>query len=166
MTERRLDQPGNLGEMTASIYGGRYMLFMMGAFAIYAGVIHNDFSSLPLNLFGSKFACPDDCLDSNRRDVKFVAEYKIQGHMTYVNATDISNGDNVYAVGLDPIRKTSSNELLYFNSFKMKILLIFGIFQMTFGILLKVWNSLYFREYATFFFESVLRLVFAVSLFF
>ncbi|KAI9920099.1 hypothetical protein PsorP6_015833 [Peronosclerospora sorghi] len=80
--------------MTASIYGGRYMIFMIGAFAIYAGVIYNDFFSLPLNLFGSKFAYPDDCLDSHHRDVKCVAEYKIHGHMTYVNATDVSNGDN------------------------------------------------------------------------
>ncbi|KAI9908254.1 hypothetical protein PsorP6_002880 [Peronosclerospora sorghi] len=165
LTERRLDQPGNLGEMTASIYGGRYMLFMMGAFAIYAGVIYNDFFSLPLNLFGSKFVYPEDCLDSHRRDVKCVAEYNIHGHMTYVNATDVSNGDNVYAMGLDPIWKTSSNELLFFNSFKMKISVIFGIVQMTFGILLKGWNSLYFREYATFFFEFVPQLVFAVSLF-
>ncbi|KAI9922217.1 hypothetical protein PsorP6_000222 [Peronosclerospora sorghi] len=108
LTERRLDQPENLGEMTASIYGGRYMLFMM-----------------------------DDCLDSHRRDVKCVADYKIHGHMTYVNATNVSNGDNVHAMGLDPIWKTSSNELLVFKSFMIKISVIFGIVQMTFGILLK-----------------------------
>ncbi|KAI9907230.1 hypothetical protein PsorP6_002939 [Peronosclerospora sorghi] len=124
--------------MTASIYGGRYMLLIMGAFAIYAGVIYNDFfSRAPLNLFGSKCAYPDDCLDSHRRDVKCLAEYKIHdGHMTYVNATDVSNGDNVYAMGLDRIGNTSSNELVFLNSFKMKISVIFGIVQMTFGILL------------------------------
>ncbi|CAH0478074.1 unnamed protein product [Peronospora belbahrii] len=164
LTERRLEQPGSMGEMTASIYSGRYMLFMMGAFAIYAGIIYNDFFSLPLNLFGSKFAYPN-CLESHDRDVKCVAEYMIDGDMTYVNATDVSRGDNVYAVGLDPIWKTSSNELLFFNSFKMKISVIFGIVQMTFGILLKGWNNLYFRDYSTFFFEFIPQIVFAVSLF-
>lgn len=164
LTERKLEHPGSMGEMMASIYGGRYMLFMMGAFAIYAGLIYNDFFSLPLNLFGSKFAYPD-CLESHDRETKCVAEYMIDGEMTYVNATDVSSGDNVYAMGLDPIWKTSSNELLFFNSFKMKISVIFGIVQMTFGILLKGWNTLYFRDYSTFFFEFVPQIVFAVSLF-
>lgn len=91
-----------MGEMAASIYGGRYMLFMMGAFAMYAGLIYNDFFSLPLNLFGSKFAYPD-CLESHDREAKCVAEYIIDGKMSYVNATDVSGGDNVYAVGLDPV---------------------------------------------------------------
>ncbi|KAL7997802.1 putative V-type ATPase, V0 complex, 116kDa subunit family [Plasmopara halstedii] len=139
---QKLEHPGSMGEMMASIYGGRYMLFMMGAFAVYAGLIYNDFFSLPLNLFGSKFAYPD-CLESHDREQKY----------------------NVYAIGLDPIWKTSSNELLFFNSFKMKISVIFGIVQMTFGILLKGWNNLYFRDYSTFFFEFVPQIVFAVSLF-
>ncbi|KAG7386815.1 H(+)-transporting V0 sector ATPase subunit a [Phytophthora pseudosyringae] len=164
LTERRLEHPGSMGEMTASIYGGRYMLFMMGAFAMYAGLIYNDFFSLPLNLFGSKFAYPD-CLESHDREAKCIAEYMIDGKMTYVNATDVSGGDNVYSMGLDPVWKTSSNELLFFNSFKMKISVIFGIIQMTFGILLKGWNNLYFRDYSTFFFEFVPQIVFAVSLF-
>lgn len=164
LTERKLEQPGSMGEMAVSIYGGRYMLFMMGAFAMYAGLIYNDFFSLPLNLFGSKFAYPD-CLESHDREAKCVAQYLIDGKMTYVNATDVSAGDNVYAMGLDPVWKTSSNELLFFNSFKMKISVIFGIIQMTFGILLKGWNNLYFRDYSTFFFEFVPQIVFAVSLF-
>ncbi|KAF1792818.1 ATPase, V0 complex [Phytophthora cactorum] len=140
LTERKLEQPGGMGEMTASIYGGRYMLFMMGAFAIYAGLIYNDFFSLPLNLFGSKFAYPD-CLESHDREAKCVAQYLIDGKMTYVNATDVSAGDN------------------------MKISVILRIVQMTFGILLKGWNNLYFRDYSTFFFEFVPQIVFAVSLF-
>lgn len=31
------------------------MLFLMGAFAIYTGLIYNDYFALPLNLFGSRF---------------------------------------------------------------------------------------------------------------
>jgi V-type H+-transporting ATPase subunit a len=34
----------------------RYMLFMMGLFATYAGFIYNDFMSLPLNLFGTCYS--------------------------------------------------------------------------------------------------------------
>ena len=33
---------------------GRYMITMMGAFAVYAGLVYNDAFSLTLNLFDSK----------------------------------------------------------------------------------------------------------------
>lgn len=163
MTEKRLER-GNLGEMLTSIYGGRYMLTMMGAFAIYAGLIYNDFFSLSLNLFGSKFAYPD-CMENEHSEAKCEAQFKINGKVSYVNATDVSGGDNVYGFGLDPIWKTSSNELLFFNSFKMKLSVILGILQMTFGICLKGMNALHFKEYSAFFFEFIPQMVFACSLF-
>ena len=36
-------------------YLGRYMIAMMGFFSVYAGLIYNDFFSLPLDLFGSSW---------------------------------------------------------------------------------------------------------------
>ncbi|KDO16517.1 hypothetical protein SPRG_17965, partial [Saprolegnia parasitica CBS 223.65] len=48
-TEKILER-GKVGEMTAQIYGGRYMITLMGVFAMYAGFVYNDFFSLPLNL--------------------------------------------------------------------------------------------------------------------
>jgi V-type H+-transporting ATPase subunit a len=161
MTEKKLEK-GNVDEMTAQIYGGRYMMTMMGAFAMYAGLVYNDFFSLPLNLFGSKFTYPD-CLEEE--GVRCEAMYKIGGSVTYINATDVSSGTNVYGFGLDPIWKTSENELLFFNSFKMKLSVILGIVQMMFGIVLKGMNAVYFRDYSVFFFEFIPQIVFAGSLF-
>ncbi|DBA05369.1 TPA: hypothetical protein N0F65_007531 [Lagenidium giganteum] len=163
MTEKRLEK-GNMGEMLTSIYGGRYMITMMGAFAIYAGLIYNDFFSLALNLFGSKFTYPD-CLEGHGEG-KCEAMYKINNKISYVNATDVESGSNVYAFGLDPIWKTSENELLFFNSFKMKLSVILGIIQMIFGIFLKGANAVYFREYSVLFFEFIPQIIFAGALFF
>ncbi|CCI48788.1 unnamed protein product [Albugo candida] len=164
LTEKRMEK-GDMGEMARSIYGGRYMITMMGAFAIYAGFIYNDFFSLSLNLFGSKFSYPD-CIEDEHSTTKCQAMYHIHGHESYVNATDVTTGSNVYSFGLDPIWKTSENELLFFNSFKMKLSVILGILQMLFGICLRGWNAVYFRDYSGFFFEFLPQLVFATSLFF
>lgn len=40
-------------------YLGRYMITMMGFFSVYAGLIYNDFFSLPLDLFGSSWRWED-----------------------------------------------------------------------------------------------------------
>jgi V-type H+-transporting ATPase subunit a len=166
LTEKKLEK-GGMDEMLASIYGGRYMITMMGCFAIYAGFIYNDFFSLPLNLFGSKFEYPD-CLEPDEKnpELKCEAQYIVNGETSYTNATDVSDGSNVYAFGLDPIWKTSENELLFFNSFKMKLSVILGVIQMIFGICLKGWNAIYFKEYAVFAFEFIPQLIFATALFF
>ena len=54
LKEKQNDK-ATLGEMAAGMHAGRYMLTMMGFFAVYAGFIYNDCFSLGLNLFGSRF---------------------------------------------------------------------------------------------------------------
>lgn len=142
-----------LGEMGDGLHAGRYMITMMGFFAIYAGLIYNDCFSLGLNLFGSrwKFAGQDD---------GSVAE----GDVAYMTSEYGSNAA-VYPFGLDPIWHVSSNELLFFNSFKMKLSVIFGIIQMFAGTCLKGANAIYFGQRLDLFFEVIPMIAFAASLF-
>jgi V-type H+-transporting ATPase subunit a len=135
-------------ESTKDMYSARYMLFGMGAMAIYSGLIYNDFFSIGLDLFGSRY------------------DYKDQTDGTV--ATSISyygDASVVYPFGVDPAWKVSSNELLFFNSMKMKMSVILGITQMCFGVLLKGMNSLYFRAYLDFFCEFLPMIIFAVGFF-
>lgn len=136
-------------EMMKGLYTGRYMFFMMGLFAIYAGLIYNDYFSLGLNLYGSK--------------------YVYTNHVDGAKASLISGkyGDpsNVYPFGVDPTWKISENELLFFNSMKMKMSVILGIIQMIFGICLRGMNSLHFRAWLDFTCEFLPMIIFALAFF-
>jgi V-type H+-transporting ATPase subunit a len=122
------------GEMLQGLYDARYMLLMMGCFAVYAGLIYNDIFSLPMSLFKSQWDFGED-----------------PGPDRVANNT-CSYGDAscVYSMGIDPAWKISSNELLFSNSLKMKMAVIIGILQMNTGIFLKGMNAVYFKDKVTF----------------
>ena len=132
------------GEFMRGIYSGRYMFFAMGLCGVYAGLIYNDFFSLGLNLFGTTYT--------------WKAEEPTAGD------TAINNGD-IYPFGVDPAWKISENELLFFNSMKMKMSVIIGIIQMTFGICLRGLNSYFEKNYRDIFCEFLPMLLFAGSFF-
>ena len=70
-----------------------------------------------------------------------------------------------YSFGIDPAWHISSNELLFFNSMKMKMSVIIGIAQMTVGICLKGLNAYYFGEQLDFLFEFLPMIVFDACFF-
>jgi V-type H+-transporting ATPase subunit a len=78
-----------------------------------------------------------------------------------------SYGDssNVYPFGSDPAWKISENELLFFNSMKMKMSVILGITQMIFGICLRGLNCVFFDQWLDFFCDFIPMLLFASSFF-
>jgi V-type H+-transporting ATPase subunit a len=95
----------------------RFILTMMGFFALYAGTLYNDFLSLTFNTFGS-------CYDPN------VEDYYQPG----VNSTNSTvdhvypyNAECTYPYGLDPIWGKAGNDIVYINSFKMKFAVIVGV---------------------------------------
>jgi V-type H+-transporting ATPase subunit a len=145
-----------LGEMEAMAFGGRYMLFMMGCFAVYSGFVYNDFFSLGLKFFTPAWGEP------NAND-----EFTKKGHLT-------GEVYQPYLFGLDPTWKVSSNELTYQNSYKMKLSVILGVGQMTFGLFLRLSNSIYsaFKKsdgvgegVIDIVFECIPQLVFMISIF-
>lgn len=107
----------------------RFLFILMGFFAFYAGFIYNDFGSMPFNLFGS-------CYD------------RIEGSIH----TEREEGC-VYPLGIDPKWYIAHNELNYFNSLKMKMSVIIGVLQMSFGICMKAVNAYHFKQPLDFFFE-------------
>ncbi len=121
----------------------RYLIFFMGFFAFYCGWLYNDFFSIPLEIFPS---CYTQVVHSNNTAMR-------------------SDDKCVYPFGFDPKWFVSTNELSFFNSFKMKLAVIIGVIHMLFGIVLKGMNSLYFKDNLEFFFIFVPQFLFLSALF-
>ncbi|CAD8142676.1 unnamed protein product [Paramecium pentaurelia] len=118
----------------------RHMLLMMGFWAFYNGWIYNDFMSVPLNLFGSQ---------------NEINQYK------WV----LKDESCVYSFGIDPVWMCVTNELTFINSYKMKLAVIIGVIHMSFGIILKGLNAIYFKNWLDFFFEFIPQLIFFICSF-
>ena len=71
----------------------------------------------------------------------------------------------MYPFGLDPRWIQASNELNYFNSFKMKFAVIIGVFQMSIAIFLKMLNTVHFGLWLDFLFEWLPQQIFLLSTF-
>lgn len=116
----------------------------MGFFAIYCGFIYNEFLSINLDLFSS---CYNPYLVKEKQPIPR------------------SSLECVYGFGIDPAWGVAENNLNYINSLKMKIAVIIAVVHMTFGVLVKATNSLYFKRYIEFIFEFLPQLAFMVVLF-
>ena len=122
----------------------RYFILLLGFFTFYIGIIYNDFFSLPLNFFGS-------CYET----------IKINGKIEKIKKED----ECIYPIGLDPKWHMANNELIFLNSYKMKVSIIIGIIHMLFGLFLKGINHIYFREYLDLFFVFLPQFIFMSALF-
>jgi V-type H+-transporting ATPase subunit a len=150
-----------LGEMEAMAFGGRYMLFMMGCFAVYAGFIYNDMFSLGLKIFPTGWGPPGVGQNVSSK------EFTKTGHLT-------GEVYEPYPFGLDPTWKVAQNDLTFQNSYKMKLSVIMGVGQMTFGLFLRLGNSIYsvFKKdegvgegWIDIIFECIPQLVFMIGIF-
>uniref|UniRef100_A0A6B2KXL5 V-type proton ATPase subunit a n=1 Tax=Arcella intermedia TaxID=1963864 RepID=A0A6B2KXL5_9EUKA len=133
-----------INEMIEMFYGGRYLIFLMALFAIYQGILYNEFFSLPMN-FGSAW------------------KLDYETNSTFLRRNP--DPSHTYVFGVDPVWKGSTNELLYYNSVKMKMSVIIGILQMSLGIVLHLMNALHFGHMYDVFYEFLPRLVFLWSIF-
>lgn len=111
---------------------------MMGFFALFNGLIYNDFMSIPLNLLGSCY------LDTKTNN--------ILKHKTSKQC--------VYPFGVDPAWGVAKNKLGIYNSLKMKTSVIFGVFQMLIGVFLKGLNAINNVSFVDFFFEFIPQVIF------
>ena len=147
---------GTLGEIPSMAFGGRYVLLLMGMFAIYCGMIYNDVMSIPTHLYQSQWGGWTEGNDSGIFNLslpwdEYGAYYPVH--------------NTVYPIGVDPTWYHKQNTLAFFNSMKMKMAVILGVTQMTFGLFLLASNHFYFNDKLGLYFEFIPRFVFLMCTF-
>merc|ERR1719201_1525242 len=153
---RRCVSSAGENEMLGGVYASRYMLITMGLCAIYVGFVYNDCFSLALALFDSGYLW-----EGSKGSVAGSVDGGAEANLS----APYGSTGSIYPFGVDPAWHISSNELLFFNSMKMKTAVIFGVVQMTGGIFLKGLNALYFGDCAVFWLEFMSMIIFDFCLF-
>lgn len=140
-----------------TLHAARYIILMMGLFAVYVGFLYNDCFSLGFWFFESRWAVP-----SGSHDAGATVVYQ---PVSWFDGSNQGTGRGPYPFGVDPAWHGARNELVYMNSLKMKTSVILGVVQMTVGILLRFSNAVYEKNWLNFWFECVPMMVFMVCFF-
>jgi len=141
--EKRLAGSGK-GEIFDMFFGGRYIILLMGLFSIYTGLIYNDVFSRPMHFTSSGWGFIPDTTKTGKE-------------------IGVQNG--VYPIGVDPAWHGAENFLVFTNSYKMKMSVILGVIQMSFGICLSVFNYIYFKKSLSIWTEFIPQLLFMQCIF-
>ncbi|KAF2786720.1 vacuolar ATP synthase-like protein 98 kDa subunit [Melanomma pulvis-pyrius CBS 109.77] len=123
--EKRLLR-SKLDELFSMIFYGRYIVFMMGLFSIYTGALYCDMFSKELPLFKSMWEWND-----NGNGGIGPGSHRVEGY--------------TYPFGLDWRWHDTDNDLLFSNSYKMKLSILLGWCHMTFSLVWSLVNARYFH---------------------
>jgi V-type H+-transporting ATPase subunit a len=152
-SEKKLMQKRSKNEIWNIFFGGRYIIFLMGLFSMYTGFVYNDLFSKSMNIFGSKWKI--------NYDTKPVM---ING-MLQLDPASNDLIDEVYPIGLDPVWQLGTNKIIFLNSYKMKLSIIFGVVHMIFGVCMSTVNHNFFRRRINILLEFLPQIIFLILLF-
>ena len=96
-------------ELFSMAFFGRYIMLMMGVFSMYTGLIYNDMFSKALTLFpsGWEWHLPDGYREGDMLEAVAKKDYR-------------------YPFGMDWAWHDTDNDLLFSNSYKMKLSILMG----------------------------------------
>ncbi|KAH8922050.1 ATPase V0 A0 complex 116-kDa subunit [Atractiella rhizophila] len=125
LVEKRFPR-GFGNELLDQPFYGRYIIILMGLFSIWTGLLYNDIFSLTLPFSESQWVWPEHHGEGP------VEAIKVPGY--------------TYPFGMDHLWHGADNYLLFANSLKMKMSIIFGVVHMSFAICLQIPNFIHFKH--------------------
>ncbi|KAK5132739.1 H(+)-transporting V0 sector ATPase subunit a [Meristemomyces frigidus] len=122
---------GKQDELFGMAFYGRYIMLMMGIFSMYTGLIYCDVFSKELSLFPSMWTWnfPDGYEPGQGGTIK---AQRVEGY--------------TYPFGMDWRWHDTDNDLLFSNSYKMKLSIIMGWAHMTYSLCLSYINARHFKS--------------------
>ncbi|XP_026048674.1 T cell immune regulator 1, ATPase H+ transporting V0 subunit a3b isoform X1 [Astatotilapia calliptera] len=150
----------NNNEIWRMMFGGRYLILLMGLFSIYTGAIYNECFSKGLATFSSAWHV-GPMFEKN------IWNSSVLAGSQYLSMDPVVPGvfTSPYPFGIDPVWGMSNNKLTFLNSYKMKMSVIIGIIHMTFGVCLSFFNYWHFRKFSSLIFVLIPELFFLLFLF-
>ena len=115
-------------ELFGMAFYGRYIMLMMGIFSMYTGLIYNDMFSRSLSIFPSAWQW--DLPENWHPNMTVTASLK---------------NDYRYPFGMDWMWHGTENNLLFANSYKMKLSILMGWAHMTYSLCLSYINGRHFK---------------------
>jgi V-type H+-transporting ATPase subunit a len=153
--ERKLGAKKSTNEIWNIFFGGRYIILLMGLFSMYTGFVYNDIFSKSMNLFGSTWKV-------NYNTSTIMDKYN---DLLTLNPSTNDLIDDIYPVGLDPVWALATNKIIFLNSYKMKLSIIFGVIHMIFGVCMSTVNSNHFKNRINIVLEFLPQIIFLILLF-
>lgn len=130
LQEKKIIAQKSNNEIGNLFFGGRYIILLMGVFSIYSGLIYNDIFAKSVNIFGSSWRATYTQKDVNLNEtLQLLPEEREKHYLQYP-----------YPLGVDPVWSLARNKIVFQNSFKMKLSIIFGVAHMIFGVCMNLVN--------------------------
>uniref|UniRef100_A0A1A7WR42 V-type proton ATPase subunit a n=1 Tax=Iconisemion striatum TaxID=60296 RepID=A0A1A7WR42_9TELE len=150
----------NTNEIWRMMFGGRYLILLMGLFSIYTGAIYNECFSRGINTFNSAWSV-GPMFENN------IWNSSVLGGNQFLSMDPNVTGvfSSPYPFGIDPVWGLANNKLTFLNSYKMKMSVIIGIIHMTFGVCLSFFNYWHFGQVSSIFLVLIPELFFMLCLF-
>jgi V-type H+-transporting ATPase subunit a len=153
-SEKKLLAQKSKNEIWNIFFGGRYIILLMGIFSCYTGFVYNDIFSKSMNIFGSSWS------------INYDAETVMSQPQLQLDPSGAEFDENkIYPYGVDPIWQLGTNKIIFLNSFKMKLSIIFGVLHMIFGVVMSTINYNHFKRRADIFLVFLPQVIFLVLLF-
>ncbi|KAJ0183763.1 hypothetical protein K1T71_000186 [Dendrolimus kikuchii] len=149
--EKVFSNQKSTNEIWNILFAGRYIILLLGLFSMYTGFIYNDIFGNTLLLKTPYWLNTFDRAQLAKTEFIEIDPYLETG--------------TPYGFGIDPTWTVSTNKIMTENSYKMKLSIIVGIVHMIFGIVMSLFNYLYFKQYYLILLQFIPELLFMCCIF-